>query len=221
MNGEVLPVSFLEEHGVSICGPCKTIMTAQGCPVCKGKRRFRPPPTAMVVEEQLPRPDATAVTPELKALIWRILRTNAATLKHIPKAFRSTCAYEIKQLMTAANAGDDLYNLCRLTLFPRVVLAPLPQHRGGYRGRAQARSILGKRLQQWRTTSLAMIVQNLLATPSARRADNQAALADLDVEEEELRRLQQRINLHVASGSLSKAAKEVVSSGLHPPPQRS
>ena len=62
-----------------------------------------------------------------------------------------------------------------------------------------------------------MIVQTLLAKPAAQRVDIRAAVAeDLGVEEEQLRKLQQHINAHVAAGSLSKAAKELVLSGLHP-----
>ena len=33
VNGERVPQSFLEEHKLSICQPCKTFVTARGCPV--------------------------------------------------------------------------------------------------------------------------------------------------------------------------------------------
>ena len=111
VNDEVLPASFLREHNLSVCTPCKTLQTAQGCPVCKGKRRNRPAPTAAVVEEQLPRLDNTVVTPELTAKIWRILCTHTATIKHIPKSFRSACAYEMKSHVSGACTTGELYDL--------------------------------------------------------------------------------------------------------------
>ena len=156
VNDEVLPASFLREHNVSVCTPCKTLQTAQVCPVCNGKRRNRPPPTATVVEEQLPRLDPTIVTQDLTAMVWGVLRTHCATIKHLPKSFRSACAYELKSLGFAADTPDDLYDLFRLIIFLRAVLGPLPRHRGGYRGSAQARSTLGKRLQHWRATPLGL-----------------------------------------------------------------
>ena len=154
---------------------------------------------------------------ELKDQIWCILRGPTLTLKHIPKTFRSACAYELKHLVTTATDSTELYDLFRLLLFAKHVLAPVPHRRGGYRGRAQARAVLGERLRQWRSTTLATIVQALQPqTPLKRQPFLEVVAEDMDVEEEELHRLQQRINSHVAAGSLSKAAKKkLVSSGIH------
>ena len=123
VNDEVLPASFLREHNVSVCTPCKTLQTAQGCPVCNGKRKNRPPPTA--TEEQLPRLDPTIVTQDLTAMVWGVLRTHCATIKHISKSFRSACAYELKSLVFAADTCTTCFGLSfflglRLALCPAI-----------------------------------------------------------------------------------------------------
>ena len=82
------------------------------------------------------------------------------------------------------------HDLLRVVLSPKFVLAPLPQqHRGGYRGKAQARSILGRRLQQWRTITLHDVVDSL----KDQRARNvrqdfreEAVAEDMDVDTDKL-----------------------------------
>ena len=88
--------------------------------------------------------------------------------------------------------------------------------RGGKRGRAQTRSILSKRLQYFRTSSLVDIVEDLKSarpTQNARRLAAREVAEDNEQQQESIRR---RIQALVAAGNLSKAAKELVSAGVHP-----
>ena len=116
-------------------------------------------------------------------------------------------------MLRAVATDNNLITLARLHMFPRYVLAPLP--RGGKRGRAQARNILSKRLQRFRTSSLTDIIDDLkTARPpqNARRLDADEVAEDSELQLECVRR---RVRALVAAGNLSKAANELVSTGLH------
>ena len=140
--------------------------------------------------------------------VWKILRSTPTVLKHIPRAFRHQFGGELANLVRIVAGSKNVFDLVRLELFPRFVLAPLP--RGGQRGRSQARHLLQQRLHEWRTTAFPDIIARLVNVPHKPARDRFAC-----DEEHEVERMRLRVQSLVQAGSLSKAAKELVSTGIH------
>ena len=179
---------------------------------------------SVLVEEDIPGVDAGVSLSDAQfTALWEILRRPAAVIKRVPRCFRHQCVAEITALLNAlesaavdAKSQTSLQCTCmhamiRLFLFARTVLAAMP--RGGQRGRAQTRNILTKRLHTFRSSNLASIIDALTAARPIRTAPHHVEVAeDSDQQLEQVRR---RIRALVAAGNLSKAAKELVSTGLH------
>ena len=105
--------------------------------------------------------------------------------------------------------SSNIADLVRLALFPRVVMAPLPQ--GCRLGKAQAFHVLSERFNKWCTSSLVQIISRL--TPEHPMISSRRPLVEvLDVEIDEFERLRKRNKSLVAAGTVGKAAKELVSS---------
>ena len=86
--------------------------------------------------------------------------------------------------------------------------------RGGKHGRSQTRSLLTKRLLPFRTNNLANITEDLTSTLPA-QMNHHVAIEVAEDGDQQLESVRRRIHALVAAGNLSKAARELVSTGTH------
>ena len=207
-KGEWPNDAFLRDFGCVVCKTCKVLCKQRGCEVCRG-RHIRQPLFAAIVEDTAPPlPDIVVLSPADIDGMWKVLRSPPLVIKRIPRAFRYSFAEELSRLLNAVTASSKVVDMIRLALFTRSVLAPLP--RGGKRGKAQSRGILSERLRQWQTASVPDIITQL-SSVRGRRSDMDDNNRQIDEDD----RLRRRIKALVEAGTISKAAKELTSSGIH------
>jgi len=134
-----------------------------------------------------------------------VLGTQPSTIKHIPKAACVLYSNAFAQLIESLVASPSIGSLGKLMLFVRFSLAQLP--RGGKRAQRQGGHILAERLNEWHASSYLEILKKLKP---------QEASAASEPPRNHATRLKERVKASIQEGAIAKAARELISDGLHP-----
>ena len=190
-----------------ICRPCRTI---QGCRTsCKGAHvqrisgTFSPHPSILLTEPEPP------TAPTVRA----ILQLRSGTIRHIPMGARAACGKSLGHLLRSLCVLQTWDSLQRLLLFAKWVLQPPPRwgrkHRMG-----NVRAIIN------RTTDilerpLHELWSELNAQHTPRRSNRKRQRQDTLEQYDES--LESRLQSLIGEGALGKAAKHLISEGVHDP----
>ena len=209
------PNSFLSSHKRAVCPTCRVLYAvSQRCAYCKGKR-LRQITQALVVcaanegDAENPAISQEVLPGNFADDLQALLSTPPATLKHIPKASRVQLGQILTELIQNIASSPSIATVGKLILFTRFALDRLP--RGGKRGRRQSGNIVSRRLDLWSRTPLSEIMVTLNGSNESLRSEMRAHKS-----QDDLTKLKLRIKSCLQEGAISKAAKELLSDGLHP-----
>ena len=190
-----------------ICRPCRTIQG--GKTPCKGAHvqriagGFSPHPSIPLTETEPP------TTPTVRA----ILQLRSGTIRHIPMGARASCGKSLGHLLRSLCVLRTWDSLQRLLLFAKWVLQPPPRwgrkHRMG-----NVRAIIN------RTTDildrpLPELWSELNAQQMPRRSNRKRQRQDTLEQYDDV--LEGQLQSLIGEGALGKAAKHLVSEGIHDP----
>ena len=144
-----------------------------------------------------------------------VLATFIRVMRHVPNGVRIPFCDALRDCIQRFTELSSKQTLTLVFLLPKVVLASTG--RGGKRGKRQVAHVCLQRLERWSNGEYALLWKETLeqrAGPIMQdvRGDNTDRAQD-----DEVRHLQRRILDILSEKGLSKAAKELVSDGIHKP----
>ena len=210
VSGAVLPEAVRDNF--QLCPRCNMVLTSRGCHACCGKpahpTRTADPPVLHAAQQAgnasrydgLPDPQT-------------VLATFIRVMRHVPNGVRIPFCDALRDCIQRFTELSSKQTLTLVFLLPKVVLASTG--RGGKRGKRQVAHVCLQRLERWSNGEYALLWKETLeqrAGPIMQdvRGDNTDRTQD-----EEVRHLQRRILDILSEKGLSKAAKELVSDGVH------
>ena len=195
LPGVRLPGEFAQT--VNVCPRCRLIVNSRGCPSCQGKSgRASDAPRVQMDVDAAPQPLRESVPAPLETLT-----TKVSMMQHVPKAFRIDCAEELNHFCDE----QTMEAFALLLLLPKAVL--LATDRGGRRAKRQVLNVCRGRATAWKEQAW-----NTLWSLSLKKKVKVEPRTRAGQKNEKLR---QRIRRVMADKGISKAARELVSDGIH------
>ena len=203
LPGVSLPSEF--EQTVKLCPRCRLIVTSRGCQACQGKngRGSQAPVVQMDV-------DASPRNPrENLPSLSDSFTTKVPVMQHVPNGFRidwcDLLADEVNHFCEAQSV--DAFTL--LSMLPKVIL--LVTDRGGRRAKRQVLNVCRARTKAWKEQEWHLLwnkamEKKLKMDRKSSPKPNEAAKAE---------KLRDRVLRLMADKGVSKAAREVISDGVH------
>ena len=199
--GVSLPEAFA--HTVNLCPRCQLIVNSRGCPSCQGKsgRASNQPLAQMEVDAALqPAPQRESVPGLLE-----ILTTKVSVMQHVPKGFRIEWCDLLADEINNFCDEQTMDALALLMLLPKVIL--LSADRGGRSAKKQVLNVCRGRAKAWKEQTWSALWS--LSLKKKLKAERRTRT------EQKTAKLRQRIRRVMADKGTSKAAKELVSNGVH------
>ena len=189
----------------SICGRCGLILTNRGCQACGGRPGLFRPSGSFRVAPQADESDPL----EYRALpdVEEIIATRVPVIDHVPRGARQQWCEALADAIDRVAVSPSIATYTASLMLAKVVLTAFD--RGGRRAKRQAAHICLQRLRQygeadWPTLWNAAKSKAAPSAPTHTDSDNIVRS-----------RWRSRVLRILSNKGISKAAKELVSSGLH------
>ena len=206
-------VSLLEEfkQTVKLCARCGLIVNSRGCAACRGKtgREATVPTVHMDVDAVPQYPRRTLPT------LLDALTTKVSVMQHVPKGFRIEWCDLLAEEINQFCEEQSFEAFALLSMLPKVIL--LATDRGGCRAKRQVLNVCCERERLWKEQEWHTLWNKVLKKIAKR--DRKLNLKGSPTNAQD--KFHERVLRLMADKWVFKAARELVSDGVHEVDQES